>query len=760
MRVIKLKKVNKDVKIGMMAMVALLAGAAAAENRVIGVEDFRDRMMGAWLGQSAGVAFGWPTEFKCKGSLIPDGKMPKWTPGLINETFNQDDLYVEMTFLGTLVRHGLDVTTRRAGIDFANSRYRLWCANSNARNNLRNGIAAPASSHPKYHKTTDDIDYQIEADFSGIIAPGLPQAAVDLGETFGRIMNYGDGLYAGQFVGAMYAEAYFTADRVEIVERALKAIPAESRYAEMVRDMLGWYRADRTDWKGAWRKAVDKYQSKAGLGKISIPAIDVKINGAMVLLGFLFGEGDMDRTMYISTAGGYDSDCNPSSACGVLGTMQGFKRLEKRYASALSRTNKWEYTDYTWDGLVAACDELARKVVVKYGGKIVRDANGAEAFEIPVRAVKPSEFFDSRTPGPEPADAKLTPEEMKEIRYFPANQGKQSVERFEVPKTKLPALLKTADGRTVDSSALWEQVRRAEVARTILPVEYGTMPKEPVEVRVAKIGGHAAGTLPWLPGVVVHMFKVWCDMDGREVSFVIKTWTPKNTPKGKKLPVMIEGDGCWECVSLKTISAVVGRGWMFAQFNRCEVARDDHSTGDSALLKWAWSYHRAIDAILKAESCVDPERIAITGHSRGGKTTLLAAATDTRIFAVGDNCSGCGGSSPYRDAPKTAETLEAITRVFPYWFNPTWKTWAGRENELPFDQHFLVALIAPRKLYIRHAAEDLWANPPGGKLIYETARPVWALYGKERNIRYSLRAGEHNHLFEDYLEFLDFAEGR
>ena len=254
-------------------------GTATAAERRLPMDEFRDKMEGAWIGQSVGVAYGCPTEFKHSGELVPDKEMPTWKPEMVNNTYVQDDLYVEMSFISTLERRGLDVTCREAGIDFANSRYRLWCANANARDNLRNGIAAPASSHPRFHPSPDDIDYQIEADFSGILAPGLPQAAVDLGETFGRIMNYGDGLYAGQFVGALYANAYFENDRVKVVEKALKAIPAESRYAQMVRDMLAWYRENPKDWKAAWQKAVDKYGRKkcAMAGKVSGHRLDVKI---------------------------------------------------------------------------------------------------------------------------------------------------------------------------------------------------------------------------------------------------------------------------------------------------------------------------------------------------------------------------------------------------------------------------------------------------------------------------------------------------
>ena len=403
------------------------AGIGSAAERTMSVAEFRDRMMGAWLGQSVGVAYGWPTEFKCNGTIIPADQMPVWKPELINETFAQDDLYVEMTFIDTLLKRGLGVSTRAAGLDFANSTYRLWCANLNARNNLRNGIAAPASSHPKFHPTTDDIDYQIEADYSGILAPGLPQAAVDFGETFGRIMNYGDGLYAGQFVGALYAEAYFETNRVRLVENALKAIPSESKYAGMVRDMLAWHAANPACWQATWTNAVERYfRAPENLGRVSNPQINVKINGAMVLLGLLYGDGDMDRTLYISTAGGFDSDCNPSSACGILGAMVGFKKLESKYFAKLDRTKKWEFTDFTWDGLVDASDRLVRQVVVKYGGRIEKDASGAERFRLPVAAVRPSPFFDSSNPGPVPSDEKLTDAEQEEIRYLPCKDGEQS----------------------------------------------------------------------------------------------------------------------------------------------------------------------------------------------------------------------------------------------------------------------------------------------------------------------------------------------
>ncbi|MHC4431586.1 MAG: ADP-ribosylglycohydrolase family protein, partial [Planctomycetota bacterium] len=192
-------------------MVAVsLALAAGCQSSAIGgpnvrrisVEDYVDKMKAGWIGQ------------------IPEDKMPAWSPEKINQ-FRQDDIYVEMTFMRTLELYGLDVSIRQAGIDFANSGYPLWHANREGRNLLRRGIAPPDSGHPEFNKHADDIDYQIEADYAGLIAPGMPNVAIELGEKFGRLMNYGDGLYGGQFVGGMYAEAFFEDDMERIVRAGL-----------------------------------------------------------------------------------------------------------------------------------------------------------------------------------------------------------------------------------------------------------------------------------------------------------------------------------------------------------------------------------------------------------------------------------------------------------------------------------------------------------------------------------------------------------
>ena len=378
------------------ALLCLTAAAAFAGERRLSLETYRDRMKGAWIGQIAGVCFGAPTEFKWRDAIIPEAELPKWRPEKINDAFGQDDLYVEMTFLRTLEEHGLDVSVRQAGIDFANSEYALWCANRAGRNNLRRGIAPPASSHPACNPCPNDIDYQIEADYAGIIAPGCPQEVIRLGNVFGRLMNYGDGVWAGQFVGALYAEAFFTADIDALLDAGLAAIPAESDYARMVRDVRAWRREFPNDWTKTWGKVCDAYSLRRNKAlKDSNGDIDVRLNGAAVVIGLVYGGGDLDRTIEISTRCGWDSDCNPSSAAGVLGCAMGFGRLGAKYVSKIDNKRKFCYTAYDLPGLYAVSEKLARAIVARSGGRVERDAAAAETFVIPTRRPVPDAFVPS-----------------------------------------------------------------------------------------------------------------------------------------------------------------------------------------------------------------------------------------------------------------------------------------------------------------------------------------------------------------------------
>jgi hypothetical protein len=418
------------------ALLAAAADAAEPQFRRLPVNEYRDKMKAGWIGQIAGVAWGAPTEFRWKEKIIPAEAMPKWQPGMINNAFGQDDLYVEMTFLRSMEQYGLDVSIRQAGIDFANSGYPLWCANNAGRTNLRRGIAPPDSSHPQFNKCPNDIDYQIEADFSGLIAPGMPNAAIKLGEKFGRLMNYGDGVYGGQFMGAMYCEAFFETDPVKLVEAGLKAIPEKSQYAEMVRDMLAWHRAEAKDWEKTWKLCQKKYRETPEYQKASNGGIDVKINGAYVLMGLLYGHRDLDQTIVISCRCGQDSDCNPSSSGGVLFTTIGFSKLPARFNTGLNEKAVFSHTAYNFPALLDVCEKLARQSLVAAGGRVEKDAAGEEVFVIPVVAPKPSALELSWAPGPI-ANSRFTPEEMTQITVGATPAGLQKALDKVAPGWKL-----------------------------------------------------------------------------------------------------------------------------------------------------------------------------------------------------------------------------------------------------------------------------------------------------------------------------------
>ncbi|MBN1853172.1 MAG: ADP-ribosylglycohydrolase family protein [Pirellulales bacterium] len=392
--------------------------AQAEEFRRLSMAEYRDKMAGGWIGQMAGVGWGGPTEFQWQGAIIPADKMPVWKPEMINQ-FHQDDIYVEMTFLRTLEIHGWDVSLRQAGIDFANSGYPLWHANKAGRDNMRAGIAPPDSGHPKFNHHADDIDYQIEADFSGLIAPGMPNLAIELGEKFGRLMNYGDGLYGGQFVGGMYAEAFFQDSPIQLVEAGLKCIPAQSQYAECIRDTIAWSKQYPNDWEKTWQQINAKYQDNPAYRRFSCDRgkfnIDAKINGAYIVMGLLYGQGDMDKTIIIATRCGQDSDCNPANAGGILGTVLGRERMPDKFKSAIDPDGKFSHTPYTLPTLIEVSEKLVRQAVVRAGGRIEKDPGDREVLVIPIQDPKPSQFEQCFQPGPT-ADSRFTPDEMAKIK--------------------------------------------------------------------------------------------------------------------------------------------------------------------------------------------------------------------------------------------------------------------------------------------------------------------------------------------------------
>ena len=242
--------------------------------------------------------------------------------------------------------------------------------------------------------------------------------AIELGEKFGRLMNYGDGLYGGQFVSGMYAEAFFEDQPLKIVEAGLKCIPAGSQYAECMRDTITWYKQHPDDWQKTWALIEAKYQDNPAYRKFSCDKgafnIDAKINGAYIVMGLLYGKSHMDQTIIISTRCGQDSDCNPANSGGILGTVIGRRKLPQKFTSAIDPNGKFSHTPYTFPALVEVSEKLVRQAVRRAGGRIEKDPDGHEVLVIPVQEPRPSKFEQCWEPGPA-ADSRFTAEEMQQI---------------------------------------------------------------------------------------------------------------------------------------------------------------------------------------------------------------------------------------------------------------------------------------------------------------------------------------------------------
>ena len=286
---------------------------------------------------------------------------------------------------------------------------------------------------------------------------------------------------------------------------------------------------------------------------------------------------------------------------------------------------------------------------------------------------------------------------------------------------------------------------------------------------------------------------------------MVKCLLPQNlfkTDRPEKCPVVVSGDLCFPYAFNKEyINTFLDNGINFCTFNRCELAPDVASAtirhlhagsgemqkaeeiiakeslnictgqlrrsypevGFSTTGAWAWGYSRCVDA-LEILGNVDLSMIAFTGHSRGAKTAILAGVLDDRAAIVNPNEACAGGCSCYRldikalredGVEKPSEPISNIFEKFPSWMGKDLKAYVGREAELPFDSHYLKALVAPRDLLVGEAASDIWANPVGSWQTSKAAAEVYKFLGCEENLLWYFRKGDHFHHLVDIEQLVN-----
>jgi hypothetical protein len=332
------------------------------------------------------------------------------------------------------------------------------------------------------------------------------------------------------------------------------------------------------------------------------------------------------------------------------------------------------------------------------------------------------------------------------------------------PVDKLPAIAELpdpflrADGTRVKTREEWSQQRK-HLLSLVLYYEYGPLPPVPNNVEGKELSTkrvEATGAME--KELLLSMGP----------NHAVQTHLILTIPEGKgPFPAILRGDLGWGRVAPSIVAQIVKRGYILADFSRVEIAPDsaerkgvyeaypDYQGG--RLAAWAWGYHRVLD-YLSALDVVDTKRIAVTGHSRGGKTALLAGATDERVALTVPNNSGCGGAGCYRLQADQSEDIAAITKNFPFWFDPHFTDFIGKIDRLPFDQHTVKALVAPRALLSTEALGDLWANPKGTQQSHAAAKEVYDFLGAGDRIGIVFRPGKHEQNADDWNALLDFAD--
>ena len=361
----------------------------------------------------------------------------------------------------------------------------------------------------------------------------------------------------------------------------------------------------------------------------------------------------------------------------------------------------------------------------------------------------------------------------------------------------VPDLMTTKAGQKVTTVEMWEKVRRPELMKTFLENEYGYRPVERPDSLTFET---AEPDKVMMDGKALRkrIRARWTGPKGAH-SFVFTAFIPM-TGKTKPAPgfILICNRPPEQNIDPNRqfkspfwpAEEIVARGYAALSFWNGDIAADNAKTGCQTgvftcygtertpnswgvLSAWAWGASRVLDWV-ETEPMLDAKHFGVVGHSRGGKTALVASVMDARFAMACSNDSGCSGAKLNHITLPKSETIKIITRAFPHWFCVNYRQFAGKDQEIDFDQHMWMALIAPRAVAIASASEDHWAGQEGEYLTGKYASPAWELYGKkglvssdytkpgearqEGTISYHLRPGGHNLLLHDWNRYMDFAD--
>ncbi len=372
---------------------------------------------------------------------------------------------------------------------------------------------------------------------------------------------------------------------------------------------------------------------------------------------------------------------------------------------------------------------------------------------------------------------------------LPARQA--NYDESKVPSYTLPDPLKSADGKPVGDAQAWRSARRPEILELFRTHVYGRSPGRPSDMRfsVKETDPKAMDGKATRKQVEIRIAH-----KGKEFSIHLLLFLPNGGKKPHPAFLLINHRAPDNIDPTRKVrrpfwpaEEVVARGYGIAAFQASDLDPDRHDgfkdgvhgvfdegrTGESwgTLSAWAWGASRAMD-YFETDSDVDASRVAVVGHSRGGKTALWAGAQDERFALVISNDSGCGGAALSRR--RFGETVQRINKSFPHWFCGNFRRYDGKEDDLPVDQHLLIALVAPRAVYVASASKDLWADPKGEFLSVVHAEPAWKLLGRKGlgvrempgigqpvhgdGMAYHLREGKHDLMLYDWERYMDFAD--